>query len=375
MELNTRKKGSFFIGELPVGCLLCAKGGKLVLLVTGKCASDCYYCPLSERKAGKDVTYANERRVDRLSQVFSEATLTDALGTGITGGDPLIVLDRTLRYISALKERFGAEHHIHLYTKRVPSEEELKGLREAGLDEIRFHVSPGEWPDERGVPKECARWESAVRTAKKLGLDTGMEVPCPPGSGSSLLRFCLWSLDTGADFVNLNELEMNYINHEELLERGFRKKGDTTSAVRGSAEAAEEVVRATLATSAGSPGLPGASIHFCSVAFKDGVQLRERLGRRAKNVMRPYHELTEDNTLIKGIIECSASEEYVREIREEFEIPEEMIEIDEKHGYVNVPWYVIYEIHEYLPHPCAIVEVYPTYDRTEMEREYLGRPR
>jgi pyruvate formate-lyase activating enzyme-like uncharacterized protein len=128
--------------DLPQGCIYCRQGRKTVLLVTGLCKFNCFYCPLSAKKKNKDVVYANEKLVEKDEDVLYEAKTIDALGTGITGGDPLEVLDRTIHYIKILKKEFGDDHHIHLYTAFTPDPEILKELDDAGLDEIRFHITP-----------------------------------------------------------------------------------------------------------------------------------------------------------------------------------------------------------------------------------------
>ena len=51
---------SYKIGTLSKGCQLCVKGSKLVLFLTGLCPRSCYYCPISDKKYKKDVTYADE---------------------------------------------------------------------------------------------------------------------------------------------------------------------------------------------------------------------------------------------------------------------------------------------------------------------------
>ena len=107
----------------------------MVLLVTGRCRR-CCYCPLSERKKGKDVIFANERVVAADTDIVDEAGSIGAEGSGITGGDPLDVMDRTLRYIRMLKKEFGAGHHLHLYTCTI-DRKKFQALAEAGLDELR----------------------------------------------------------------------------------------------------------------------------------------------------------------------------------------------------------------------------------------------
>ena len=121
-------KNSFYTGELAKGCIYCGRGSKMVLLVTGLCNANCFYCPLSEKKKNKDVIYANEKIVKKDDDIIREAELIEAEGTGITGGDPLITISRTIKYIKMLKEYFGKEHHIHLYTSILNIEKIRKAV-------------------------------------------------------------------------------------------------------------------------------------------------------------------------------------------------------------------------------------------------------
>jgi len=114
--------GSMLLGREPQGCVQCRRGAKMVLLVTGLCPFHCFYCPLSEKKKDRDVIYANERKVREESDVIEEARSISAEGTGITGGDPLFVLERTLHYIWLLKEEFGQEDWVRWQEKRYPEE-------------------------------------------------------------------------------------------------------------------------------------------------------------------------------------------------------------------------------------------------------------
>ncbi|WNY28649.1 hypothetical protein MmiEs2_08490 [Methanimicrococcus stummii] len=127
------------------GCLCCREGAKMVLFVTGICHRDCFFCPLSDERKNKDVIFANERLVLTDADVLEEARSMDAKGTGITGGEPLLELEKVAHYIRLLKNEFGKEHHVHLYTSTAPRDEELKELAGAGLDEIRFHPPIEMW--------------------------------------------------------------------------------------------------------------------------------------------------------------------------------------------------------------------------------------
>ena len=90
-------------GPLSLACAQCSQGRKMVLFVTGLCRFRCFYCPVSPTRNQKDVVYANEREVHSDADLLDEARAIGAAGTGITGGDPLGVVDRVEHYVRLLK--------------------------------------------------------------------------------------------------------------------------------------------------------------------------------------------------------------------------------------------------------------------------------
>lgn len=280
--MESDNTGSFY-NYLPEGCRLCYRGAKMVLFVTGVCGKKCFYCPVSKERREKDVIFANERRVEKDEDIIEEALSMDALGTGITGGEPLLKLDRVLHYIRILKNRFGASHHIHLYTALVPNMGTLESLRNAGLDEIRFHPPNNMWKEINNT-----FYGSSIKMAHKLGISTGIEIPSIGADYSGILSL----LEEVDGFLNLDELEFSESNLEEMKKRGYEVASDESCEARGSKEIAE--------------ALNGKKMHFCSSRFKDAVQLRERFKRTANKNARGFDEITEDGTIIYGVIEgCS----------------------------------------------------------------------
>ena len=86
------------------GCVQCQQGSKLVLFVTGKCHWGCDYCPLSENRRETPDMFANERRCTSWDEVIEEGQAMNATGTGITGGDPMLDLEKTLEAVRQLKK-------------------------------------------------------------------------------------------------------------------------------------------------------------------------------------------------------------------------------------------------------------------------------
>lgn len=256
----------------------------MVLFVTGICGRGCFYCPYSLERQQKDVTFANERSVQSDDDIIQEVRAMKALGTGITGGEPLLFPDRTIRYIRLLKETFGPEHHIHLYTgsQSVKSPALFKRLKDAGLDEIRIHPLRKDW--------------HKLRWAVKSGLTTGAEIPVIPDNLEEMKKFAVYVEKAGGRFLNMNELEYSETNYYAFQLRGLHIKPNSLAAVKGSEETAHtflEWARNNLTT---------LTVHYCPSTLKDRHQLRRRLFRRAEIEAKPYEERTQDGTLIKASI-------------------------------------------------------------------------
>ena len=337
---------SLLLGQMPLGCKLCQRGAKLVLFVTGVCRRDCFYCPLSEKRRGKDIPYANERPVRSDGDILDEAASIDALGAGITGGDPTLRFDRVLRYLRLLKRKFGAKHHVHLYCCGELSPAQLRALKRAGLDEIRFHT-----------------WSTKpVEMALAAGLFAGVEIPVIPGSYKKIISFLARLDKIHCNFINLNELEFSDTNLKQLKSRGFKIKSDSSMATKGS----EEVAIKVLKWAARNTKL---NVHYCPSSLKDAVQLRNRLKRKARNVARPHEAITADGLLVKGIIQGLAAKELdsVRSrLLRSYQVPAELVIVDAEKRRIELHWRVakrLAKIETGLR--FALIEEYPTYDRLE----------
>lgn len=256
----------------------------MVLFITGRCSRTCWYCPLAKERKGYDTIFANEREIHSPNEAIDEARLMSALGTSITGGEPLLVLNRLRAYATALKETFGPSHHIHLYTALAPDTPTLLSLRKI-VDEIRFHPPPEEWPAILN-----SEFLEAVTMAKQLGFSAGFEVPGL--KGVNLLEPALPLLD----FLNINELEWGELSANEMRSRGLEPIDGLHNAVRYSVKWSQ-------------PLRHHRQVHFCPSQFKDSVQLRERLKRIARNTARSFDEVTDDGTIVYGVIEGASPEE------------------------------------------------------------------
>ncbi|MHA1125948.1 MAG: radical SAM protein [Candidatus Heimdallarchaeota archaeon] len=357
-KIRTLEGGSYLKGKLPTGCKLCRQGAQLFFLVTGKCGENCYYCSLSKGKRDLDIILANERPITNFSGVMIEATNMNALGAAFTGGDPLVAFDVTIDYITKMKKQFGKKFYTHLYTSgRFATDENLKTLHKAGLDEIRFHPQNKEQ-------------EEAIATALNYSWAVGVELPIIPDRKKKILTFLdyLEGLD-GIKFCNMNELEATEANFENLKKKGFEVISDDSSAIKGSEELALDILNKTDYNF---------SMHYCSSLTKDAIQFRNRLKRTAKIVRKPYEEI-QDGMLIKAIIippEFIIADELVEALIDEYEIEPEMIHLREDKQ-IETSWYIADVLKDMLFERFELKDIfityeYPTYGRTLIAKTTLA---
>lgn len=349
-------------GILSPGCQQCQEGKKLVLFVTGLCRFRCFYCPVSERRNQLDVVYANERRVLTDADVLEEARAIGAAGTGITGGDPLGVIDRTVHYVELLKREFGPSHHIHLYTHE-PNPEKLERLARAGLDEFRLHIPHYLWGS---LESHGSAYRDVLAAAPGWGIRRGVEIPVLPEKQTELRRL-LRALDAlHLDFINLNEMEFSSTNEAALHDRGYRIDTWNGWGVKGSRATAETLVREMRLST---------PLHYCSSRFKDSVQLRQRLLRRAERTAPSFAHRTADGTVVLGIVEAPGADQLSRVVETLSSVGRIRAgdyRVDPARRRVELAPERLRRFARRLRFPAFAVEVYPTDDGLEVERTPLN---
>ena len=106
-------------------------------------------------------------------------------------------------------------------------------------------------------------------------------------------------------------------------------------------------------------------VYFCTSVFKDAAQHRKRLQRMAENVRREFDDVTDDGTIVYG--KTWETEARLRDLG----IPEEFYTVKANH--VELAWWLLEEmIEEGDVGKGEIVEQYPTYDGTVVERTPLA---
>ncbi|MCS7121863.1 MAG: 4Fe-4S cluster-binding domain-containing protein [Archaeoglobaceae archaeon] len=318
--------GSYYT-YLPEGCRICRKGSKLVLFITGECRKSCFYCPISLKRRGFDVIYANERPIKSMEDFIAEAEAMSAEGLAITGGEPLLKLKRVFEFLDVAKKM---DLHVHIYTSIAVKESLLRKLK---VDEIRFH------PPEL---KNIENFRDSILAAKKLGIDSGFEIPA-----IYFDRKIVEIVNELDAFLNVNQLEVSESNYKAI---------SSLYTVKDYYVENPEVIKAYEEAK---------KFHYCSAKFKDVAQFRRRLIRMGMN-MPEFYLVTSDGTVL-----CARIDGDVGKLRKAEKILQERgFEYIKFENFIETSVEIVEKIGELLKAEklkVYLVERYPTYDATLVE--------
>ena len=193
------------------GCRNCLRGRSVSLRMTTRCTRDCFFC--FNPRPRRDQWFLEALPIRGLDEAVRRMRLCRLRGVGISGGDPLLVLDRTLRAIRRLRRAFGPDFYVHLYTNGdLASDGVLRRLRLAGLNGIRFNLVANGY---RLAP---------VRRALAHFSDVSVEIPVIPGHEARLEKLIRGMDAVGAPQLILHELCYAAVNRRRFAARGLRAK-------------------------------------------------------------------------------------------------------------------------------------------------------
>lgn len=331
---------SYLYGKLAKGCKLCVKGRKMVLFVTGLCSRNCNFCPLSNKRKSKEVVYSNERKISKYEEIVEEVKNSHAKGCSLTGGDPLLKLEKTLKFAENLKKSFGKNFHIHIYlSTKLVNLEKLKKLSRV-VDEVRFH------PDlELDIEKEAEKIKLAKFFWNKK--DIGIELPMFPDKIKEIYNL-IKKTSKFISFLNLNQLESGEYSEDYLRKKySFDEEGYT---IKDSIKSGKILMKKL------ELKFPKLNVHLCTARLKNWHQYRNRL----KNYKLPkFFKKTDEGTRIYFTTTNK------KEIKKN--ISKNNFYIDKRKRIVILNPKIISKLNV----PIYKIEEYPTFDRDEAEIERI----
>lgn len=208
--LKTLANRTYYVGDdkkFPMGCRSCLMGtGLSAIRKTNKCNIECKFCynygelddqpPVGEGMWEIGGTKFYEEDIDLLLSIHNKPT-----GVCYVYLEPFMEIEK---YYPIIKKFSNAGIHQHLYTNGLlATEEKLKALGEAGLNEIRFNLGASNCSDK--VIKN-------IGIAKKYIKKVGIETPMTPEFFESFLKKKEEIFETNIDFINCAELHLNENN-------------------------------------------------------------------------------------------------------------------------------------------------------------------
>lgn len=261
-------------GHLSHACVECTGvNGSETFSTTFRCHRDCYFCFNRNQADYEKYFTAGCPWEEGLARSASENE--DLACVGLTGGEPLLDVDESIRFFQEVRQRFP-HAHLRMYTSGdLLTEDGARRLRDVGLDEIRFSVKDDD------DPKMQARVISAMRLAKRYIPSVMVEMPVIPDAEDHMKELLRTFDDVGIDGINLLEFCFPFCNWDEFARRGFKLKRPPFEVMYdygysgGLAVSGSEALILELMVWAIDEGLH-LGLHYCSLENKHRSEIRQK---------------------------------------------------------------------------------------------------
>lgn len=259
---------------LSPGCQTCGQGTWSCLFINGKCPCGCFHCPAEQNKTGVPMT--NSVPFHKPAEYVSYLEKFGFRGAALSGGEPFGTFSLTLSFVTAIKKKFGADLYLWMYTSGVfANEDNLKKLRDAGLDEIRFNIGATKY-----------RLDNA-RKAVGIIDKVSAEIPAVPEDFELLKQKIREMQESGITYLNLHQLRLTPYNCKNLIQRPYTFLHGKKVTVLES-----ELTVLRLLRYAGENALT-LPINYCSFVYKNRFQAAAFRKRNAGVLRKPYEDITE----------------------------------------------------------------------------------
>lgn len=208
---------SIYSNSISPSCIDCHTGyGSATYIITLKCNRDCFFCT---NKNQDDYAAGINKVYNILSEFKNHLKQYKKMkSVAITGGEPLLYPEECAKFISEVKK---ADESIQtrIYTNGdLVTEDIIKMLKNAGLDEIRFGLKP----DENG--NVSSKILENLDTANKYIKRTMVEMPFPLGKADKMKELMVSLNNIGIYSINILEFLYPFVHSDEYAKKGFEVK-------------------------------------------------------------------------------------------------------------------------------------------------------
>lgn len=259
--------------ELSPGCRLCVEGSWSCLFVNGRCNLSCFYCPSAQDDIGEPTT--NNLSFSSAEHYLAYLQHFGFRGFSLSGGEPLLTLERSLNYLVTVKKHFGDKIHSWIYTNgSLVTPDILARLRDCGLDEIRFDIGARDYS-----------LDKAFLAVEQIPTVT-IEIPAVPEEKERLRMTLKKMADGGINFLNLHQLRLTNYNYRHLRERPYTYLHGEKITVLESELTALELLKHARDQQLVLP------INYCSFVFKNRYQKVAARARGAADMAKGHEQVT-----------------------------------------------------------------------------------
>ncbi len=248
---------------LSKGCRLCGEGRWSCLFINGSCNANCFYCPSRQDDAViKPAT--NTLEFENPQKYADYVNFFDFKGVSFSGEEPFITFERTIKYLKEVRKQCNPDIYVWLYTNgSLVNEDQLKMLKDEGLNEIRFDIGAFGYS-----------LEKAEMAARHIGTVT-VEIPLAPDHFETVRDLVVPMKNAGIKHLNLHQLRVTPYNVNKMMERDYKFVHGTKVTVFESEIKALKVMIHSLKNG-------GVPVNYCSFLFKSGFQSSAARKRYAK---------------------------------------------------------------------------------------------
>lgn len=287
---------SIVVGWQSKACVECTgSGGSETFSTTFKCHRDCYFC-FNHNQADYEKFFREGCPWEEGLERSARENQGKLACIGLTGGEPLLNLDDSVRFLERAQEAFPGAH-MRMYTSGdLLTEDGAARLRDAGLQEIRFSVKDFDPEDLQ------ERVLEAMALAKRYIPDVMVEMPVIPGTGERMRELMRRFNEIGIDGINMLEFCFPFCNWEEFDKRGLVVRNPPFDVMYdygysgGLPIAGSEELILELMLWGMDEGL-GYGMHYCSLDNKHRSEMRQMNERGAR--IHPCFSFDEGDFFLK----------------------------------------------------------------------------